>query len=173
MWAQSGNELYRPEIHFSTNENWINDPNGLVFYNGVYHLFYQNNPFGELWGNMRWVLALSVAPGASQYFIGDFDGSNFTWDNSQMPTGILFDAFEAGNYSNWTVQGNAFGQFPATGTLPNQQNVTGYLGNRLINTFKSGDITQGRLTSNDFIIEKDYLSFLIGGGNHPEGTYFK
>ncbi len=44
--AQVGNELYRPTFHYSPRQNWMNDPNGLVFYKGKYHLFYQYNPVG-------------------------------------------------------------------------------------------------------------------------------
>jgi fructan beta-fructosidase len=39
-------ETYRPQFHYSPAQNWMNDPNGLVYYNGQYHLFYQFNPSG-------------------------------------------------------------------------------------------------------------------------------
>jgi fructan beta-fructosidase len=85
-------EAFRPQFHFSPRRNWMNDPNGLVYYKGEYHLFFQYNPFGNEWGHMSWGHAVSrdlvhwtQLPGAipEQNGIMIFSGSAVVdWHNS-------------------------------------------------------------------------------------------
>jgi fructan beta-fructosidase len=53
-------ERYRPQFHFSPQVNWTNDPCGLVYAFGTYHLFFQHNPFANIWGHMSWGHAISA-----------------------------------------------------------------------------------------------------------------
>jgi len=88
---------------------------------------------------------------------------------------ILLSDFEELGYvwlpgGNWTATGNCFGSGPVQGTLPNQQTVTGYLGNWLVNTYLGGDGNTGTLVSPSFAINRKYIKFLIGGGNQRGQT---
>lgn len=358
----TGDEQYRPLIHFSPEENWMNDPNGMVYADGVYHLFFQHNPEGTTWGNMswghatspdllhwtqqplaipqtfnesgqpiedifsgsivvdhdnsagfgpegsspmvaiytsaytqqhpqyagiqaqslaysldsgqtwtkydgnpvlnrgsanfrdpkvfrydgpagsywvmvavealehkvviykstdlkswehlsdfgpanattgiwecpdlfplpvdgdpsktKWVMVVNLNPGGpnggstGQYFVGDFDGTTFTSETTDppipAPDGTVFAGFDGGDYDGWSVQndpshpsGGPWGDAPATGTIPGQQTVSGWIGDGLVNGFLGFDAPKGTLTSPSFTIDDDYINLLVGGGNHP------
>jgi len=341
-------EPWRPQFHFTPATNWMNDPNGMVFYDGEYHLFYQFNPFGDKWGHMswghavspdmvrwehlpvalyeengvmifsgsavvdwkntsgfgqngkppliaiytghytkkplqnqhiaysndrgrtwtkfagnpvldigekdfrdpkvmwheptkrwvmtvawpvhrkvrfytspnlkdwthlsdfgpagstkgiwecpdlfpvalenqrggqKWMLIVNVGSGAPaggsgcQYFVGDFDGKQFALDPSFprpqsefVPAGTPLADFEGEDYGDWRATGNAFGAAPARGKIGGQQNVDGFRGRGLVNTFLDGDKSEGTLTSPELEITRNHVSFLIGGGNHAEKT---
>jgi len=88
--------------------------------------------------------------------LSDFEESSFVW----LPGGA------------WTATGTCFGTAPAQGTLAGQNPVTGYLGNGLVNTYLNGDAGTGTLTSPLFVIQRNYLKFLIGGGCYlAQGGY--
>ena len=112
----------------------------------------------------------AIAGGSgAQYFVGDFDGTRFTADNAQPytpPAGEVFEDFEGADYGDWTTTGTAFGSGPAPGTLPGQQTVSGFPGDRLVNSFLDFDCSQGTLTSPHFRITRDYINLLVGGGAH-------
>ncbi|KAJ1420316.1 Glycosyl hydrolase family 32, N-terminal [Sesbania bispinosa] len=58
--SDSSNQPYRTAYHFQPPKNWINDPNGPMKYKGLYHLFYQYNPKGAVWGNIVWAHSVST-----------------------------------------------------------------------------------------------------------------
>jgi len=94
-----------------------------------------------------------------------FAGSGWILGAPQGADGdLLIDGFEEGAYRGWTLTGDAFGEQPASGTLPNQMQVSGFRGRGLVNTYHQGDGTTGEATSAPFIIQRSHLAFLIGGG---------
>ncbi|KAE8392567.1 glycosyl hydrolase [Aspergillus alliaceus] len=127
--------------------------------------------------------AVSLNPGgppgtvgsATQYVVGSFDGTRFTPDTegifsegatSPPADSVVFEDFEGdGDFESlgWTTTGALVGTSPAQGALGGQQNITGFLGRRLLNTFLGGDQTTGTLTSPSFTISHRYINFLIGG----------
>ena len=81
---------------------------------------------------------------------------------------VVFADFEGGKYPDgWKVEGTCFGTEPARGALQDQQPVSGFGGNGLVNTFLGGDSSTGRMISPEFTIEKTAINFLVGGGQKP------
>lgn len=130
-------------------------------------------------GIQKWVLFCGMGPNREQYFVGEFDGTNFIPDASTEGyyghgigvEGELIEDFEDSTYATggWTVNGAAFGNAPAGGGAG--QPVTGYLGSRLANSYVDGDWRVGSsLTSPPFTIKRRYINMLVGGGDHPGQT---
>ncbi len=117
-YAQKPQNVYpfRPKLHFSPQVGWHNDPNGLVYADGQYHLYYQWNPYGVEWGNMHWGHAVSrdllywehepmvMAPNEKGAVY-----SGCAWEDRENQTGhgehaLLFYYTAAGGRSEWSVE---------------------------------------------------------------------
>lgn len=98
---------------------------------------------------------------ALSWILGPFLGPAYGEDS-------LIADFEADGYRGWSITGTAFGDEPARGTLAHQMPVSGYVGERLVNTFSGGDASVGTATSPEFTITQSHVAFLIGGGSHLE-----
>jgi len=83
---------------------------------------------------------------------------------------IVVEDFENGTYAGWKVEGTAFGDSPQTGTLPHQNQVSGWQGRYLVNSFVGGDDTTGKLTGKPFTIQRRCIRMLIGGGSRAAST---
>lgn len=100
------NEAFRPQYHFTPDTGWMNDPNGMVYYHGKYHLFYQYNPYDTVWGPMHWGHAestdminwkqepIALAPDKNgDIFSGsvvvDWNNSSGLFNNTTDKTGLI------------------------------------------------------------------------------------
>ncbi len=109
----SNEELYRPNFHFTPKSGWMNDPNGMFFYKGLYHLFYQYYPDDTVWGPMHWGHATSkdmitwneqkiaLYPDAKGYI---FSGSAVVDRNNTSGLGSLQNPPIVAMYTNHDVQ---------------------------------------------------------------------
>ena len=93
------------------------------------------------------------------------------FDEASIHPDIFFEDFENG-YDKWSQTDEAFGLKPARGPYANQQPISGFTGNGFANSYAHGDGPTGKLTSQTFTIERNFVRFLIGGG-HFETTQMR
>ncbi|MGC8667098.1 MAG: GH116 family glycosyl hydrolase [Chthonomonadales bacterium] len=115
--------------------------------------------------------AILVLSGDHPSLIAEYVRYSHTDAGTPIRPDVVFQDFEHG-YGDWKVEGTAFGTEPARGTLPNQQPVSGFTGQGLVNSYLGGDAATGRLISPEFTIQRRFIRFRIGGGSHP-GTQMR
>lgn len=119
----------------------------------------------QLWRGKRRIRVVRDAAGTRMLI-----DTHATGDGKPQPTRptVVLADFEGPDYAAWEASGAAFPK-PAKGTLPTQQNVSGFQGKQLVNSFVDRDATTGTLTSPTFTVERKYINFLIGGGREGVG----
>lgn len=127
--AQNYTERYRPQYHWTPAKNWMNDPNGLIYHNGQYHMYYQYNPTGDVWGNMSWGHATS-------YDLLHWKEQPVALSAFHTPAGPLGEFFFSGSAVYDEFHSSRLGgspplvaaytsYYPNNVTLPNNQSVRG------------------------------------------------
>ena len=93
-------------------------------------------------------------------------------DNNLRPP-VVFDDFSSGTYDKWTAEGEAFGSRPAkAGEIKHNKPILGAVGPYLVDSYLNGsDKAVGKLTSKPFVIDRPFITFLVGGGSKPKEEY--
>ncbi len=131
---QAYQELHRPQFHFTPKANWMNDPNGMFYYKGKYHLFYQYFPDSTVWGPMHWGHAEST--------------DMLRWEH--LPIGLYPDSIGC------IFSGGAVVDHNNTSKLGTTQNPP------IVATFTHHDFVGEKAKSNDF--QKQSIAYSIDGG---------
>ena len=137
-------EVLRPQIHFSARRGWLNDPNGLVFYQGQYHLFFQHNPYGWDAGNQHWGHAVSgdLLHWTEQPEVLYPDALGMMWSGSAVIDWKNTSGFGVNGKPPmvliYTAAGDAFGQCLAYSS-DGGETFAKYAANPVVNQITSGN----------------------------------
>ncbi len=132
-------DYYRPSYHFTPLYGWMNDPNGMVYKDGEYHLYFQYNPYGSKWGNMHWGHAVSrdlihwehLAPAIARDTLGHiFSGSSVVDKNNTAGYGknAIVALYTSASDKNGQIQCMAY-------STDNGRTFTKYEGNPVLTPF--------------------------------------
>lgn len=172
---------FRPIFHFTPVRNWMNDPNGLCFYKGEYHLFYQHNPHNPYWGNMTWghakskdlfswehlPFALEPGKGLVEDRDGCFSGSAFTLgeDLYLAYTGVYFNEKEINEFGNTLPKDDK--EFVSSQIFAVSKDGISFekLKNPIIKAPHSGDTAHFR---DPKVWEKDGMWYMVVGSKKDE-----
>ncbi|KEF62739.1 uncharacterized protein A1O9_00712 [Exophiala aquamarina CBS 119918] len=129
--VQNYTERYRPQYHWTPAKNWMNDPNGLIYHKGQYHMYYQYNPTGDVWGNISWGHAVSPD-------LLHWEEQLIALNAFETPASPLAELFFSGSAVFDEKDSSGFGKgrdaplvaaytsyYPNDTTLPNKQMVRG------------------------------------------------
>ena len=141
LQARLATDPLRPQFHFLPPANWMNDPNGPIYWKGHYHLFYQHNPNGAYWGDMHWgharskdmvhwehlSMALAPTPGGPDKD-GCFSGSAFINDGTPtlVYTGVSPEVQCLATSDDQMITWEKFGGNPVISSPPAGLKVTGF-----------------------------------------------
>ncbi len=132
-------DFYRPSYHFTPLYGWMNDPNGMVYKDGEYHLYFQYNPYGSKWGNMHWGHAVSrdlihwehLSPAIARDTLGHiFSGSSVIDKNNTAGYGknAIVALYTSASDKNGQIQCMAYSN-------DNGRTFTKYEGNPVLTPF--------------------------------------
>jgi uncharacterized protein (DUF608 family) len=111
--------------------------------------------------------AIEKLPNATQLYCS---ASSVEVPENEIREPFVFADFEGEDYGAWKVEGEAFGKAPAKGAPNDVQKLSGFQGKGLANSWPGADEPKGKLTSPQFTIERPFITFQIGGGDHPHET---
>ncbi|NCA85205.1 MAG: glycoside hydrolase family 32 protein [Clostridia bacterium] len=138
------------------------------------YLYWESWNVNDYQGQQAQVVITDSATGGWGHILADhFFMSAVAMTQGEPPVGNIIADFEQATYTGWQLSGSAFGSAPATGALPGQQAITGFLGGQLVNSYMGGDAATGKMISTDFVIDSSYIAFLIGGGHHPDKAFIR